>query len=136
MSRRRLLLSLALLVPLGLLTKASGLVLVRGYLGGVLYVVFWTYVVLLARPQGRPARVALAVLVATCAIGILQLWRWPEGVRATFLGGALLGSEFDPLGLRGLRGRRRGRSGRHARAVHRLVAKSTPGVSASTRSSQ
>ena len=96
MSRTRLLVALALLVPLGLLTKASGLPLVRGYLGGVVYVSFWTYVVLLARPRWPPARVALFVLAATCAIEVFQLCRWPEGFRATLLGGALLGSEFDP----------------------------------------
>lgn len=96
MNRRRLLIALALLVPLGLLTKASSLALVRGHLGGVFYVIFWTYAVLLARPSWRPARVAIAVLVVTCAIEVFQLSRWPEGVRATFLGGALLGSEFDP----------------------------------------
>jgi hypothetical protein len=95
-SRRRLLIALALLVPLGLLTKASGVAVVRGYVGGALYVVFWTYAVLLARPRWRVSRVALCVLLATCAVEVFQLCRWPEGFRATFLGGALLGSEFDP----------------------------------------
>ena len=99
MSRLRLLLALALLVPLGLLTKASDLPLVRGHLGGVVYVVFWTYLALLVRPRWPPARVALCVFAATCAIEAFQLCRWPEGFRATFLGGALLGSEFDPKDL-------------------------------------
>ena len=96
MSRHRLLVALALLVPAGLLTKASGIAVVRGYVGGALYVVFWTYVALLARPRWRPARVALCVFLATCAVEVFQLCRWPEGFRATFLGAALLGSEFDP----------------------------------------
>jgi len=95
-SRRRLLIALALLVPLGLLTKASGIAVVRGYVGGALYVVFWTYAALLARPRWPPAKVALCVFLATCAVEIFQLCRWPEGFRATFLGAALLGSEFDP----------------------------------------
>jgi hypothetical protein len=97
-SRLRLLVALALLVPLGLLTKVAGPGLMRGYLGGVLYVVFWTYAALLARPAWPPARVALAILLATCAIEILQLWHpaWLERARATPVGGMLLGSTFDP----------------------------------------
>jgi len=96
-SRRRLLVALALLVPLGLLTKATDNELVRGYAGGVLYVVFFTCAVLLARPDWRPAPVAAGVLLATCALEVLQLWHppWLERVRATFLGHALLGSTFS-----------------------------------------
>lgn len=99
MSRRRLLLALALLVPLGLLTKALGPGVVRSQAGGALYVVFWTYAVLLARPGLSPARVALAVLLATCALEALQLWHpaWLERARATAPGDVLLGSTFDPL---------------------------------------
>jgi hypothetical protein len=138
-SRARLLLALSLLVPAGLLTKASGAPLIRGYLGGALYVMFFTYVVLLARPRARPAAVALGVLLATCAVEAFQLCRWPEGLRATFLGGVILGSEFDPLdfpcyavgAMLALAG---------ARALYtgstKVVAKSTPGSSASTTSSQ
>lgn len=139
MSRRRLLLALAVVVPLGLVKHSSGSEFIRGYAGAVLYVVFWTYVVLLARPRWRPARIALAVLLATCAIEVFQLSRWPEGVRATFLGGTLLGSQFDPwdfaayavgatIAALGARALYTGRT--------KLVAKSTPGSSASTRSSQ
>jgi hypothetical protein len=95
--RKRLLLALAVLVPLGLATKLGGPGIVRGYAGGVLYVAFWTYAVLLVRPRLPPATVALAVLLATCAIEVFQLSAWPERVRATFLGSLILGSEFDPL---------------------------------------
>jgi len=97
MSRRRLLVVLALLVPLGLLTKATDQELIRGYAGGVLYVMFFTFAVLLARPEWRPERVAAGVLLATCALEVLQLWhpQWLERVRATFLGQTLLGSTFS-----------------------------------------
>ena len=136
MSRLRLLLALALLVPLGLLTKASGHPLVRGYLGGSLYVVFWTYAALLARPRWRPARVALAVFAATCAIEVFQLARWPEGVRATLVGGALLGSEFDPWDFAAYAiGAAIAVAGTYT-GRRNAVAKSTPGASASTKSSQ
>lgn len=138
-SRRRLAVALALFVAAGLLTKASGNALVRGYLGGVVYVVFWTCAALLARPRWRPARVAAAVLLATCAIEMFQLCRWPAGFRATFLGGALLGSDFDPRDFAAYAvGAAAAVAG--TRALYtgstKVVAKSTPGSSASTRSSQ
>jgi len=97
MRRRRLLVVLALLVPLGLLTKATDNELVRGYAGGVLYVMFFTFAVLLARPDWRPERVAAGVLLATCGLEVLQLWHppWLERIRATFLGQALFGSTFS-----------------------------------------
>lgn len=100
MSRRRLLVALALLVPLGFATKTyagPGADLVRGYLGGVLYVVFWVYAVLLARPKWRTGRVAAGVLAATCIVEILQLWHPPplEALRGTSLGAVLLGETFS-----------------------------------------
>jgi hypothetical protein len=97
LSRARLALALAIVVPLGFATKLTDAVLVRGYLGGVFYVVFWILLVLLARPQLRPGSVAVAAFLATCALEAAQLWhpRWLEEVRATFLGHALLGSTFS-----------------------------------------
>lgn len=111
----------------------------HSYLGGVLYVVFWTFTVLFARPRWRPTRVALGVLLATSAIEVFQLCAWPAGFRATFVGGALLGSTFDPLdfpcyavgaatAIAGARALYTGRT--------KDVEKSTPGSSASTSSSQ
>jgi hypothetical protein len=136
-SRRRLLVALALLVPLGLLTKASGIALVRGHLGGAIYVVFWTYVALLVQPRWPPARVALAVLAATSAIEAFQLVRWPERVRASFLGGALLGSEFDPWDFAAYAvGAVIAVAGSRYTGSTKVVEKSTPGASASTASSQ
>ena len=137
MSRRRLLVALALLVPLGLLTKASDLPLVRGHLGGAVYVVFWTYLALLLKPRWPPARVALGVLAATSAIELFQLVRWPERVRASFLGGALLGSEFDPLDFAAYAvGAAIAVLGSRYTGSTKVVEKSTPGASASTASSQ
>jgi hypothetical protein len=97
LSRARLALALAVVVPLGLAAKLTNAELVRGYLGGVAYVVFWILLVLLAWPRLRPGSVAVAVFLATCALEAAQLWhpRWLESVRATFLGHALLGSTFS-----------------------------------------
>lgn len=100
MSRRRLLFALALLAPLGFSTKlygGPGAGFVAGYLGGVFYVVFWVYAVLLARPKWRTGRVAAAVLAATCMIEVLQLWHPPplEAVRANPFGAVLLGETFS-----------------------------------------
>jgi hypothetical protein len=97
LSRARLAVALAVVVPLGFLTKATEAELVRGYLGGVLYVVFWILLVLLVRPQLQPGSVAVAVFLVTCALEFAQLWHppWLERIRATFLGHALLGSTFS-----------------------------------------
>ena len=96
MSRARLALALAVVVPLGFATKLTDTELVRGYLGGVFYVVFWILLVLVAWPRLRPSSVAVAVFLVTCALEAAQLWHPPrlEEVRATFLGHALLGSTF------------------------------------------
>jgi hypothetical protein len=104
-----------------------------------LYVVFWTLAAMFVRPAWRPPRVAALVLLATCAVEVLQLCRWPAGFRATLLGGALLGSEFDPWDFAGYavgavaavalsRAAYTGRTN--------VVEKSTPGSSASTTSSR
>ena len=88
-----------LLVPLGIGTKLytgplSGWV--NDSAGGFLYVMFWVFVVLGLAPRLRSGPVSAAVLLATSALEILQLWHpaWLTAVRSTFLGHALLGSTF------------------------------------------
>src|SRR5215831_12893901 len=97
--RLRYLAALAIVTPLGFSTKfyagpASNWVAWQA--GGFLYVVFWILAVLAFFPRLSPARVALAVAVATCALEFTQLWHPPflEPIRATFLGHALIGSTF------------------------------------------
>lgn len=97
--RARLLLALAVLVPLGFATKAyagPGARWVHDSAGGVVYVVFWIVALLALRPTLAPGRVALAVLLATCALETLQLWNPPPLARARshFLGRTLLGDSF------------------------------------------
>jgi hypothetical protein len=96
-----LLASLAVIAPLGFYSK-------RGYhgpaaewvhdsLGGLIYEIFWCLVLALALPRWRASRVALTVLIATCALEFLQLWHPPllEWLRSFFIGHAILGSYFD-----------------------------------------
>ncbi|MFB6279692.1 MAG: DUF2809 domain-containing protein [Salinibacter sp.] len=97
--RQRLALSLLVLIPLGIGTKyyagpAAGWV--HGHAGGVLYVIFWTVVVVLAGPSLSPWAAAGGVFVVTCGLEFLQLWSpsWLEAIRDTFSGHALLGSTF------------------------------------------
>ena len=97
--RGRFLAVLAVITPLGFLTKfysGPGAKWVADNGGGFLYVVFWIAVVLALLPQLSGAAVAAGVLAATCALEFAQLWHPPflEAIRATFLGHALLGSTF------------------------------------------
>lgn len=98
-ARRAALLSLVLVTPAGFLCKyppfaAPGWI--PNGLAGALYEIFWCLAALALLPRARPGRIAAAVLLATCALEFLQLWRPPllEAVRATFLGRALIGSDF------------------------------------------
>jgi hypothetical protein len=98
--RRRTLLSLLVVTPLGLLFKlypGPGHRWFNNYGAGVLYVIFWCLVLFLIWPrQERATRIAAGVLAATCVLEVLQLWHPPllEQVRATFPGRALLGTTF------------------------------------------
>ncbi len=99
-SRIRLLIALAVLTPVGFATKYYGGPaehFVNDYLGGVLYEVFWIWLVLLLRPRWAVIRIAAAVFVVTSLLEIAQLWNPPflAGVRATFLGRTLIGTTFS-----------------------------------------
>jgi hypothetical protein len=96
-----LLLSLAIIVPVGFYSK-------RGYhgpaaewvhdsLGGTFYVILWCLVLALALPRWPPRRIATVVLVATCILEFMQLWHPPllEWLRSFFIGRTILGSYFD-----------------------------------------
>ena len=100
LDRRRLGLMTALLVPIGVATKLVAVpaaAWIVANLGGAVYVAFWTLLVLTARPDLRPARVALVALLLTSAVEVLQLWHppWLEAVRDTLPGRALLGRHFS-----------------------------------------
>ena len=99
--RIRLLLSLAVIVPLGFYTKLGyrgpGEEWVRGSSGGAFYVVFWCLLAALLAPRVRPVPICLAVLAATCGVEFLQLWHPPalQWARSTFVGRTILGDTFQ-----------------------------------------
>ena len=98
--RSRLLLVLAVVVPVGFATKfyaGPAQSWVHDHAGGFLYVVFWCLLALALRPELSPWLVGCAVIVITSMLEFLQLWHPPllEAVRATFLGHALIGSSFS-----------------------------------------
>ena len=98
--RFRLILILAILVPLGFATKfygGSGPAWVQAHAGGFLYVVFWCLLALVIWPLLSPAVVGVTVFLITSILEFLQLWHPPplQMIRSTFLGQALLGSHFS-----------------------------------------
>ncbi len=66
--------------------------------GGAAYVVFWSAVAMLLRPQFSISKVVLSVFAATCTLEFLQLWHpgWLEAMRRTLAGRLVLGTTFDP----------------------------------------
>ena len=104
MLRRRLLLLLTVVVPLGIATKfysGPAEYWVHAHAGGILYVVFWILLGLSVWPRLSPWLVVSTVFAITCALELLQLWHPPvlTQVRSTFLGHALIGSSFSWLDL-------------------------------------
>jgi hypothetical protein len=103
-SQTRLIVALAILVPLGFGSKfyaGPGAVWVNNSLGGVLYVIFWTFLAALVFPAARAILLAGGVLVVTCVLEYLQLWHPPflEAVRSTFIGRTLIGNSFSRADL-------------------------------------
>ena len=104
MSLRRvlpLLLSIAIVVPVGFYGKrlyhGPAAHWVNDSLGGVFYEILWCVVLAFFLPRWKAARIALAVLIATCILEFLQLWHPPllEWLRSFFIGRTILGSYFD-----------------------------------------
>ena len=63
--------------------------------------IFWSLVFSLLFARTRPIRIALIVLVVTCALETLQLWHpdFLEAIRSTFIGATLIGNSFSWLDL-------------------------------------
>jgi len=62
-----------------------------------MYVLFWSLLAFAIAPRARRWRLALAILIATCAIELLQLWQPPllESIRGTRPGRLVLGTTFS-----------------------------------------
>ncbi len=92
--------ALAVIVPFGFGMKfyrGPGDAWVNHSLGGAAYEIFWCLAALFCLPRAAPARIALGVFLATCALEFLQLWHPPflETLRANFLARTVLGSTFS-----------------------------------------
>jgi hypothetical protein len=98
-SARRHLVSLAILIPLGLSTKCySGPFeqWVRNSAGGILYEMFWIWLIGLIRFHRKPWIAGIAVFAVTSGLEFTQLWHAPflEIIRGTFPGRTLIGTSF------------------------------------------
>lgn len=102
LDRRRILIliSLLIIIPLGLFSKAyTGVAQewVRGYSGAILYEIFWCLLFGWFFPSKQAiAKIPLWVFVVTCAIEVTQLWFKfvPVAIRSTLIWKLLLGSSF------------------------------------------
>lgn len=97
--RRKLLLSIAFIVPFGLFTKfyrGVGQAWLNDAFGGIPYEIFWILFAAWIWPRIRPATIALAVFITTCLLEFLQLWQpeWLQAIRATLPGRLVLGNSF------------------------------------------
>jgi len=100
--RKKILIVLLVLIPLGFLTK-----IYKGpfqewchyYSGGILYEIFWCLMVAFVGSKISKLRIALGVLGVTCCLEFLQLYHHPvlENIRSTFLGKTLIGHSFSWL---------------------------------------
>lgn len=100
-TRKRILISLAVVVPAGFFFKlysGPAQTWLNNYGAGVLYELFWCLVIFLFWPRGEIiTRIVASVFAVTCFLEVLQLWHpWLlEEIRSTFLGSALLGTTFS-----------------------------------------
>jgi len=90
---------LCVIVPLGFYTKFySGPAAnwVHNSLGGVFYEIFWCLLAAWLLPRSASGKIAVTVLLGTCALEFLQLWHpaWLQAVRGNFIGQAILGNSF------------------------------------------
>jgi hypothetical protein len=99
-----ILLSLLLIIPLGILSKAYGGIgqeWVQDYSGDVLYEIFWCLLIfwftLPSKDRSQLLRIAVGVFIVTSTIEVCQLWfdLVPVVIRASFLWRMLLGAGFD-----------------------------------------
>jgi hypothetical protein len=99
--RKRILISLLIVIPMGFLFKlytGPARRWFNDYAAGVMYEIFWCLVLFFFWPHRESTtRITVAVLIITSTLEVLQLWHpWAlEQVRSTFLGRALLGTTFS-----------------------------------------
>jgi len=101
MKKRRIitLILIITIVPLGFATKfykGWGENWISNSLGGVLYVIFWCFIVFFLKPKLKPKNIATGVFLVTSILETLQLWHPPflQRLRSTFIGVTILGNSF------------------------------------------
>ena len=101
MNRRRVfsLIALLIITPLGFFTKfyaGSGTAWVNNSLGGVFYEMFWCLLIFLFFTKLKPALIATAVFLITCALEFTQLWKPEilEILRENFFVRTVIGNSF------------------------------------------
>ncbi len=98
--RIRIGLSLAAVVPLGILLKFYAgpyQAWVNNSAAGMVYELFWCLALFAIWPYRRAInRIVIGVFVATCGLEAMQLWHPPllQAVRSTFPGRVLIGTTF------------------------------------------
>ena len=97
--RKKIILSLLVVVPLGFLSKfysGPASTWINDSLGGVFYEIFWCLIIALVWVKLSTWKIVLWVFGVTSILEILQLWH-PETlemIRSTFLGRTLIGIQF------------------------------------------
>ncbi len=100
LKRKWILIALLIVTPAGFLFKfysGPGHRWFNDYGAGVMYEIFWCMVIFFFYPREKAAaKIAIGVFLVTCFLEILQLWHpsFLQHIRATFFGGALLGTTF------------------------------------------
>lgn len=89
------------LIPLGAFTKYyEGLaeLWVNNHFGDILYEIFWASFGAFLFPQTATKKIIATAFTTTCVLEFLQLWHpsFLMTIRSTFIGHAILGSNFDP----------------------------------------
>ncbi len=98
-SRRRLATALTVVTAAGFASKfyrGPGEAWLNDSVTGSLYVLFWCLAAAWVWPRVSPWRITWIVLMTTCLLEVLQMWKppWLQRARGTFLGAALLGTTF------------------------------------------
>lgn len=91
--------SLLIIVPIGFYSKfytGPAATWVNNSLSGMFYEIFWCILVFLFLDKVKPWKIATFVLIITCFLEFLQLWRHPflELLRRDFIGRTILGNYF------------------------------------------
>ena len=90
---------LILIIPFGFYIKlysGAGHEWMNNKLGGVLYEIFWCLVFYILLPKSKPAKIAIWVLIITCALEFVQLLdnSLLEIIRSDFIGQTIIGNSF------------------------------------------